>query len=154
MTLEAPENQEMNEKVEVTWIKLRTIEHSVMVHARVSEAYINFASMYTKDHIFTILPIKDLINKDSDLTTPYKLATGMKPSVSHLRALCCTCVAQKSTAHVGKKTLNMRHQAQKVFTVSSLKFHITKKDILCTYQFQGREYLHMMLSLTKVLLVR
>ena len=54
-----------------------------MVHTRVSEAYINLALMYTTDHIFTIIPIKDMINEDGDPTTPYKLANVTKPSVSH-----------------------------------------------------------------------
>ena len=58
-----------------------------MVHARVPEVYVHFALMHTIDHIFLILPIKDLINKDGDPTTPHKLATGTKPSVSHLRVL-------------------------------------------------------------------
>ena len=86
-----------------------------MVHARVSEVYVHFSLMYRIDHIFTVLPIKDLINKDGDPTTPHKLATGTKPSVSHLRVLFCPCVVRKSTAHVETKTLNMRHQAQKGF---------------------------------------
>ena len=47
-----------------------------MVHARVSEAYINFVLIYTADPIFPVLPIKDMINEDGDPTTPYKLATG------------------------------------------------------------------------------
>ena len=87
MTLAAPEHQEMNGQVKVTWITLPTIKHSLMVHARVSEAYIHFAFMYTTDHIFPVLPIKDLINEDGDPTTPYKLATDKKPSVSHLCVL-------------------------------------------------------------------
>ena len=86
-----------------------------MVHTRVLEAYINFALMYTINHIFLVLPIKDLIKEDDDPTTPIKLATGTEPSVSHLRVLFCPCVVQKSTAHVKKKALNMRHQAQKGF---------------------------------------
>ena len=65
--------------------------------------------MYTTDHIFTVLPIKDLINKDGDPTTPYELATGTTPSVSHLRVLFFPCVVQKATAHAETKTLNMRH---------------------------------------------
>ena len=48
--------------------------------------------MYTADHIFPVLPIKYLINKYGKMTTPFKLATGMKPSVSHLSVLCCPCV--------------------------------------------------------------
>ena len=66
MTLAAPEHQEMNRQVEVTWRTLRTISHSLMVHARVSEAYIHFALMYTPDHIFPVRPIKYMINEDGD----------------------------------------------------------------------------------------
>ena len=47
--------------------------------------------MYKTDHTFMVLPIKDLINEDGDPTTPHKLATGKKPSVSHLRVLFCQC---------------------------------------------------------------
>ena len=86
-----------------------------MVHARVTETHVHFALMYKTDHIFPVLPIKDLINKDGDPTTPHKLATGTKPSVSHLQMLFYQCVVQKATAHVETKTLNMRHQAQKGF---------------------------------------
>ena len=71
--------------------------------------------MYRIDHIFPVLPIKDLINEDGDPKTPHKLATGTKPSVSHLRVLFCPCVVRKSTAHVETKKLNMRHQAKKGF---------------------------------------
>ena len=71
--------------------------------------------MYMMDHIFPVLPIKDLINKDCNPTTPHKLATGTKPSVSHLRVLFFPCVVRKATAHVETKTLNMCHQAQKRF---------------------------------------
>ena len=92
--------------------------------------------MYTTDHIFPVLPIKDLINQDGDPKTPHKLATGTKPSVSHLRVLFCPCVVHKSTAHVETKTLNMRHQAQKGFAVSSLVFQSIKNDISCTYPEQ------------------
>ena len=68
-----------------------------------------------KDHIFPVLPIKDLLNKDGDTATPHKMATGKKPSVSHLRVLFCPCVVLKATAHVETKTLNTCHQAQKWF---------------------------------------
>ena len=72
----------MNGQIEVTWGMLNTIEHSLMVHARVLESYIHFELMYTEDHIFQVLPIKDMINEDGNMTTPFKLATGTKPSVS------------------------------------------------------------------------
>ena len=83
MTLAEPEHQEMNGQVEMTWRMLQTIAQSLMVHDRVSEAYIHFSLMYTTYHIFPVLPIKDLINEDGDPTTPHKLATGTKPLVSH-----------------------------------------------------------------------
>ena len=73
LALAAPEHQEMNGQVEVTWRTLRTVEHYIMVHARVPEVYVHFALMYTTDHIISVLPIKDLINKYSDPTTLYKL---------------------------------------------------------------------------------
>ena len=99
----------------MTWRTLRTVAHYIMVHARFPEVYANFALMYTTDHIFPVLPIKDLINEDGDPTTPHKLATGNKHSVSHLRVLFCPCVVRKATAHVETKALNMRRQAQKGF---------------------------------------
>ena len=66
----------MNGQVEVTRRMLRTIAHYLMVHARFLEAYIHFALMNMTDHIFLVLLIKDMINKDGDLTTQFKLATG------------------------------------------------------------------------------
>ena len=105
----------MNGKVEVTRRMLHTVAHSLMVHARVPEVYVHFSIMYRTDHIFLVLPIKDLINEDGDPTTPHKLATGTKPSVSHLRVLFCPCFVRKDTAHVETKALNMCHQAQKWF---------------------------------------
>ena len=71
-----------------------------MVHDRVLGAYIHFALMYRTDHVFLGLLIKDLINKDSGLTMPFKLETGTKPSVSHLCVLLFPYVVQKATARV------------------------------------------------------
>ena len=103
MTFAAPEHQEMNKQVKVTRRTLHTIAHSLIVHARVLEVYIHLALMYTPDNIFTVLTIKDTINKDRDLTILFKLTTGKKSSVSHLRVLFCPCVLQKDTAHVDKR---------------------------------------------------
>ena len=60
LTLAAPEHQEMNRQVEVTRRTLRTVAHSLMVHAIFTEVYVHFVLMYTIDHIFPVLPIKDL----------------------------------------------------------------------------------------------
>ena len=105
----------MNGQVEVTWRTLRLIAHTLMVHNRVPEICVHFALMYTTDHIFPVILLKNLINGDEYPTTPYKLATGTKPSVSHLLVLFCPCVVRKARAHVETKTLIMHHQAQKGF---------------------------------------
>ena len=115
MTLAAPEHQEMSGQVEVTRRTSRTIAQFLMIHARVLEAYIHFAFIYMTYHIFLVIPIKDMINKDGDPTMPHKLATGTKPSVSYLRVFFVRCVVRKATAHVDKKALIMCHQAQKGF---------------------------------------
>ena len=115
MPLAAHEYYELNRQVEVTWRTLHTIVDSLMVHARVSEACIHFTLIYTTYDIFPVRPIKDLVNEDGDLTTPYKLATGTKYSVSQLPMLFCICVVRKATARVDKKALNMSHQTQKGF---------------------------------------
>ena len=81
MTLAVPDHQEINGKVKVIWRMLRTIAHYLMVHAIVLEAYIHFTIIYTIDTIFMVLQIKDLINENCGLTTPFKLATIKKPSV-------------------------------------------------------------------------
>ena len=86
-----------------------------MVRERFSETNIHFAFMYMTYHLFTVILIKHLVNKDGEPTTPQKLATGKKPSVSNIRVLFCPCVLRKSTAYVDTKSLNMRHQLQKGF---------------------------------------
>ena len=81
LSLEAPDYQEINGQVEVTWQTLRTITRLIMVHTWVYDKCIHFSIMYTTDHIFTVLPIKHLVNQDGEPTTPHKLATTTKPSV-------------------------------------------------------------------------
>ena len=105
----------MNGQVELNWRKLRKFAQALMVHARFPEVYVHLAIMYTIYHIFPVVPIKNIINEDGNPTTPQKLATGTKPSVSNLCVLFCPCVVRKATAHVETKTLNMSHQAQKGF---------------------------------------
>ena len=73
MTLASTEHQDMNGQARVTWRTFRTIAHSLMVHARFLEVYIHFAFMYTTDHIFMVIPVKDLINEDRD---PVKTASN------------------------------------------------------------------------------
>ena len=96
---------------------LQTIAHSILMRARVSDEYIHFALMYPTDHIFPVLPIKNLVNKDGEPTTPHQLATGNKPSVINVHVLYCQCVVLKATSHVDTKSLGMCHNSKKSFRV-------------------------------------
>ena len=144
----------MNAQVKVTWRMLCTIVHSLMVHARVLEAYIHFAFMYTTNHIFLVLTIKDLMNEDGNPTMPFNFSTITKPSVSHLHVLLCPSVVRKATTHVGTKALNMNHQAQKGFCGIFVGFSQHQKGYHVYVQITRKIYLHMMLFLMKVFLVR
>ena len=74
--------------------------------------------MYTTDHIFLVLPIKDLINKDGEPTTPFKLATG-KNLQYHIYAcfilsMCCieihyTCWEKRFKCASQRATGFLRH---------------------------------------------
>ena len=77
----------MNSQVEVTWRTLRTILHSIMVHAQVLDEYIHFALMYTTHNIFPVLSMKNLTNQNGETTMPQKLATGTKHPVSNIHVL-------------------------------------------------------------------
>ena len=81
LAIAASDHQWINAQVEVTWWNFLTIVYSIIGHAQVYDEYIHCALMYTTDHILPVLPIKNLINKDSEPTTPHKLATDTQPSV-------------------------------------------------------------------------
>ena len=81
LTLVTTEHRKISNQVEMTRRTFCTIKQSLMVNALFFEAYINFSLMYRADHIFSVLPIKDTINKDVEPTTPFKLEMGTKPSV-------------------------------------------------------------------------
>ena len=91
---------------------LRTTVHSILVHGRVYDNLFIHLLMYMTDHISPVLPIKNLVNQDSKPTTPHKLATITKTSVSNLQILFCPYVVQKAAVNVDTKTLNMHHQSQ------------------------------------------
>ena len=113
LSLAAPEHQEQNGISEKTWHSLRTLAHSMMVHARVAEEYSHHALMYAAHHVFPVLPIKDLVNEQGEPCTPFELMHGENPPVRQLRTLFCPVIVKKHTAMKDKKVVNMRNQAQK-----------------------------------------
>ena len=153
-TLSSPDHQEINVQVEVMWWNLRTIAYSIMVHAHVSDKYIHFTLMYKTHHLYPVIPINNLVNQDGKTTTPHKMATGAKPSVLNLRVLLCPYVVQKANAHVYGKALNIHHQSQKGFGISLWGLHNIKEGTSYMNLVHRKYFLHMMLDLTKHVLVR
>ena len=74
--LAAPEHQEINGQVEMIWITLRKIAHSLMLHEIFLEPYIHFTFMYMVDNIFLVLTIKYPRKEEYKTTTPFKSAIG------------------------------------------------------------------------------
>ena len=130
-----------------------------MVHARVSKSYIHFALMYTADHIFPVLPIKDLIKEYGKPTTPFKLVTDTEPSVSLSAcyfSMCCTeiyctcwdkgvkCVSPSaegfsrflrcnSTASKRVSCLRTTHTEDNIFIICCF-YGIFSSELVCTSQ--------------------
>ena len=125
-----------------------------MVHARVSDEYIHFILLYTTGTIFPVLSIKHLVNQDDEPTTPHKLATVTKPSVSKPCVLFFPRLLQRSTAHVDTKVLNIYHQSQKGFQAIFVGIPQHKNVTSSTYLVHGKWFLHMTLYLTKHFLGR
>ena len=132
------------------------IAHSIMVHARVSEAYIHFAFMYTTDHIFPVLPTKYLINDNGDPTTPYKLATGKKPSdrlfsIITLMNSGHTCIFQKRFCAVyfeakNNNAVTLPHIAKRKHTFLGKIKEMSKKKKLPARKKNALELLHQILG--------
>ena len=69
-----------------------------MVHAWVPDEYILFALIYMTDHIFPVLPSKQVASQDGEPTMPHKLKTATKPSVSNPTRF--VCVLYKMQLHM------------------------------------------------------
>ena len=93
--------------------------------------------------------MEHLINQDGEPTTPQKLATNTKPSVSNLSVLFYPCFVQKATVHVYTKVLNMRHQSQKGFRGIFVGITKHQKGYLIYVPITQKKFLLMTLYLKK-----
>ena len=129
----------VNEKI--GWNDIKNITYNFTL---ICGTYDSFGSIYPfcinvyAISYFPVLPIKYPINIDGELTTPFNVVTGIKPSVSFICVLFCTCFVRKASSHVVTKALNMSHQGQNVFRSIFVEFHSIKKGILCMDQAKGR----------------
>ena len=127
----------MNRQVKVTWRTLRAIEHLLMVHARVLEAYIYFALMYMTDKKFPVLSIKYLIKKTA--RRPHHLNLQQVRNLQyHIYACYFFHVLYKNLLHtLVKRRYICVTKCKSFFVVSLLVFHSIKNVILCTLHAQG-----------------
>jgi hypothetical protein len=95
-----PKYQEGNHFAERTWQSLRKLAQSMLVHARLPDMY---HALLPACHVFTVLPLKDLVTSDGIIETTYELFMGSKPKVSHFRVFGCPCIAKKRTNSVDGK---------------------------------------------------
>jgi Reverse transcriptase (RNA-dependent DNA polymerase) len=112
VSLAAPKHQEMNGLCERTWQSVRNLAFSFMNYARVGEEFGGMALEHGCKS-FAVIPIKGL-RKECNVTTPFELFYGIKPSVQKFRTLFCPCVykvyirtktvSSKTVRHFDSKT--------------------------------------------------
>jgi hypothetical protein len=105
ISLAAPKHQEMNGICERTWQSFRNLAFSSMNYTRVGE---EFGGMAFENawKVFSVIPIKGLCKK-CNVTTPYELFYGIKPSIRKFRTMFFPCVYKvyMRTKTVSSKTV-------------------------------------------------
>ncbi|MGH7973946.1 MAG: hypothetical protein ACREBR_00370 [bacterium] len=80
LTIAAPRHQEQNTYCERTWQTIRTIAQKLLLHARVGPQYNHHALMYATDHIFPVIPWKNLQIEGRQTTLTNWLRASVLPS--------------------------------------------------------------------------
>lgn len=90
-TFAAPRHQEQNGICEHTWQSMGAISFKMMVHARASDEFYDFAIGHAWK-VFKLLPLWDLVDDDNNpITPPIGAYTGEKGKLSCLRVLFAPC---------------------------------------------------------------
>ena len=95
--------------------------------------------MFKTHHIFTVLPIKYLVNQYGEPTMTHKLTLGTKPSVSNIYVLFFHVLYEKQP-HMLTEDVKMRYQSQTGFGLSLLELYSTKKGNSYTYLVHGNSF--------------
>ena len=120
---------------------LSMIARSPMVHVQVPETCIHFSFMYTAYYILPVLTIKEFIKKYGDPTTPFKLATDMKPSISYLRVLFFSMCYNKIYCKCWEKFIKHVSPSAKVFRGLFCWYSTESKSVFCLCTKQTRDIL-------------
>ena len=99
----------------------------MLVHARLPDMY---HALLPACHVFTVLPLKDLVTSDGIITTPYELYVGSKPKVSHFRVFGYPCIAKKWIISVEGKPEDNSKGTQRGIRRIHLGFSPTQKGWL------------------------
>ena len=104
--------------------------------------------MYTPHYIFPILTIEPLINQDGEPTTPHKLPTDIKYSLSNPPVLFYHVLYTKGLHLLTERRYVCVNNHKRVFGVYLLEFY-TKKGTSYMYLLHEKYFIHMTFYLTK-----
>ncbi|MGH7955157.1 MAG: hypothetical protein ACREOZ_04270, partial [Gloeomargaritales cyanobacterium] len=112
LTIAAPRHQEQNAYCERTFQTIRLIAHKLLLNARAGEQYLHHALLYATDHIFPVIPWKNL-QVDGRQSTPYEMVHGHRPHLKHLRVLFCPCIVKKHMVRQHGQFIQTSHIPQR-----------------------------------------
>jgi len=72
---------------------------SMLVHARLPDKYHFHAIRYVA-LVFNVLPVKNLYNSTGEISSPFELFCGKKPTISHLSIFGCPVVAKRAVISI------------------------------------------------------
>ena len=108
--------------------------------------------MYITDHIFPVLPIKNLVNQYGEPTMPNKLETDKKPSVSYTLRPCSEAIMRKTAVSYIPYATEYHEQAGNIINFAHFEEGVQwKMNIM--YQKMNQLWLQLMSSLQKMTLI-
>ena len=134
----APKHQEQNGLVERHWGTICKLANTMILHARLNRKFFYYAVLYAQ-FIHDVIPVKDLKDDTGSPTTPYFLATKLKPHVRHFRVFGCPAVFKKyDFSNQGKRSAD-KYSQQGIrgifvgFPTDSAGWLFYVPDANCTY---------------------
>ena len=90
----SPEHQHMNGLTERHYGIISSMARKMLLHACLSKSFTYFALRYATV-IHNILPVKDVIDNEGNITTPFFLFQGKKPKIKHLKIFGCPAIRKR-----------------------------------------------------------
>ena len=110
----------------------------MILHARLNRKFFYYAVLYAQ-FIHDVIPVKDLKDDTGSPTTPYFLATKLKPHVRHFRVFGCPAVFKKYDFSTQGKRSADKYSQQGIcgifvgFPTDSAGWLFYVPDANCTY---------------------